>query len=62
MNLPGGLPDYRLNLIWHPLYENEPDQAWFRKKLYALSSQELNLNIKYPVYTCIAFGTYLTII
>jgi len=33
---PENFPDYRLNLIWHPIYENDPAQIWFRSKLLDL--------------------------
>ena len=38
---PKNFPNYRLNLIWHPIYENDPAQVWFREKLLNLPNQEL---------------------
>ena len=38
---PESFPDYRLNLIWHPIYENDPAQVWFREKLLDLPNQKL---------------------
>lgn len=38
---PENFPKYRLNLIWHPLYENEPAQKWFRGKLLDLACGQL---------------------
>ncbi|MCF8068718.1 MAG: LysR family transcriptional regulator [Desulfobacterales bacterium] len=37
---PDNFPDYRLNLIWHPLYEKDPAQIWFRGQLLDLANQE----------------------
>ncbi len=39
---PERFPEYKLNLIWHPLYENEPHQVWFREKLISMSHSNLN--------------------
>lgn len=30
---PEDFPEYRLNLIWHPLYGNDPAHVWFRSQL-----------------------------
>jgi DNA-binding transcriptional LysR family regulator len=30
---PKSFPDYKLNLIWHPLYEKDPTRLWFRNQL-----------------------------
>jgi len=38
---PESFPDYQLNLIWHPIYENDPAQVWFREKLLDLPNQKL---------------------
>ncbi len=38
---PENFPDYQLNLIWHPIYENDPAQVWFREKLLDLPNQKL---------------------
>ena len=34
---PENFPEYRLNLIWHPLYEKDPAHMWFRGKLLELA-------------------------
>jgi DNA-binding transcriptional LysR family regulator len=39
---PDGFPKYKLNLIWHPLYENEPDKEWFRRILFDLAAGQLD--------------------
>ncbi len=38
---PATFPDYRLNLVWHPIYENDPSQIWLREKLLDLPNQKL---------------------
>ena len=30
---PKNFPEYRLNLIWHPLYERDPTRLWFHNQL-----------------------------
>lgn len=41
VNPPDSFPKYKLNLIWHPLYENEPDKKWFRRKLFDLAVEKI---------------------
>jgi len=36
---PEDFPEYRLNLIWHPLYEMDPARVWFRDQLLDLANQ-----------------------
>jgi DNA-binding transcriptional LysR family regulator len=36
---PESFPEYRLNLIWHPLYEMDPARVWFRDQLLDLANQ-----------------------
>lgn len=42
VNPPDTFPDYRLNLIWHPLYEKDPAQVWFREQLLDLPNQKVD--------------------
>ena len=39
INPPVDFPEYKLNLIWHPLYEKSPAHMWFRDQLLDLASQ-----------------------
>ncbi len=36
---PEDFPEYKLNLIWHPLYEKSPAQMWFRHQLLDIVNQ-----------------------
>ena len=36
---PIEFPDYKLSLIWHPLYEKDPAQVWFRSQLLDIAHQ-----------------------
>ncbi len=36
VKLPNNPPDFRLNLIWHPLYEKDPAHIWFKWQLLSL--------------------------
>ncbi|MCF8070497.1 MAG: LysR family transcriptional regulator [Desulfobacterales bacterium] len=38
---PESFPDYRLNLIWHSLYDKDPAHMWFRGQLLDLANQEI---------------------
>ena len=34
VNPPTGFPEYKLSLIWHPLYGKDPAHVWFRNQLF----------------------------
>jgi len=34
---PDNFPEFQLNLIWHPLFENEPSQIWMQQQLVELA-------------------------
>lgn len=36
---PEDFPEYKLNLIWHPLYEKSPAHMWFRHQLLDIVNQ-----------------------
>jgi len=36
---PEDFPEYRLNLIWHPIYKMDPARVWFRDQLLDLANQ-----------------------
>ena len=39
VNPPPDFPEYKLSLIWHPLYGNDPSHVWFRNQLLDIVNQ-----------------------
>lgn len=42
VQLPGKIPEFQLDLIWHKMYENEPAHQWMREQLIALANQDVD--------------------
>jgi DNA-binding transcriptional LysR family regulator len=39
VNPPPNFPEYKLSLIWHPLYGKDPAHMWFRNQLLYIVNQ-----------------------